>query len=31
MFTHFLRPEGTGEAYIRPSGPDLCWIRSIEN
>ena len=31
MLAHFLRPEGTGEAYIWPSVADLCSILSDEN
>jgi hypothetical protein len=31
MFVHFLRPEGTGEAEIRPRAADLCSILSVEN
>ena len=29
MLEHFLRPEGTGEAYIWPSVADLCSILSV--
>jgi hypothetical protein len=29
MFADFLRPEGTGEAWIQPSAPDSCSIISI--
>jgi hypothetical protein len=31
MLAHFLRPEGTGEAWIRLSAADLCSILSVEN
>jgi hypothetical protein len=29
-FAHFLRPEGTGEAWIRPPAADLCSILSAD-
>jgi len=31
MFAHFLRPKGTGDAWIRPPAAYLCSILSIEN
>ena len=31
MLAHFLRPEGTGEAWIRPLAADLCSILSVAN